>query len=214
MSDYKVGPVHKTVEWFIDTVLVGEIKKVVDAGAGYVAFSLIASGIETLGALLDEKEFHDDRLSEERFKNALRKFFPRDYAPHINSKIEFFLYQHLRCGLVHVFCPEGRIAFIGAAGAAKMGVKHLQIVEDDGYRMLVLVTEDFFQDFTEACRKAKVEIGKKTHRKLKQGFVSLFYRLPEPLAPTDRAASPAGEQRLKFDAATGVHHSTEPRQGF
>lgn len=49
-----------TPEEFIDTVLVRDIGKVIDAGCAYLSFGLIAQGIETLGGLLDEKEIHDN----------------------------------------------------------------------------------------------------------------------------------------------------------
>ena len=107
MAEYQLVREEQTIDWFIDSVLVRDIATVIGSGAGYLAFSLIAQGIELLGALLDEQEFNDSNLSEGRFRTALRELFPRTYASHSTKGGEFYLYEDLRCGMAHVLRPQG-----------------------------------------------------------------------------------------------------------
>ncbi|MSU66032.1 MAG: hypothetical protein EXS38_08035 [Opitutus sp.] len=171
---------EKNIQWFLDNVLVTDIQKVIDAGAGYLAFSLIAQAVELLGALLDEEEIHASRLkiSPDRFARGIDEVFKSinpDYARHNKADSPFYLYDHLRCGMAHVLRPKTRVIFTGRADARKLGFKHLEEITLAGYTdtQLVLVIEDFHDDLTEACRRAKNKIIKKTHPKLKQGYITV-----------------------------------------
>lgn len=197
MTDYHLIREDQTIEWFVDTVLVRDIRTVIQSGAGYLAFSLIAQGIELLGALLDEQEFNDSNLSEDRFRTALRELFPKTYMGHSTKGAEFYLYEDLRCGMAHVLRPQGRIGFIGRTEAREMRVSHLQPVDHEGRRLLVLVLEDLFDDFSEACRKAKNRIKKKSHAKLGRGYLA-FYRARRTgsVAMPTLSAGPAPENTL------------------
>jgi hypothetical protein len=175
MSDYQLVRDEQTIDWFIDTVLVRDIATLIRSGTGYLAFSVISQGIELLGAFLDEQEFNDSNLSEDRFRTAIRELFPRAYSGHSTKGSEFYLYEDLRCGMAHVLRPQGRIGFVGRSEALHLGILHLQKVPYENTALLVLVLEDFYDDFADACRKAKNRIKKKSHAKLNRGYLT-FYR--------------------------------------
>jgi len=154
-------------EEFIDTVLVNDIGKVIEAGCPYLAFGLIAQGIETLGALLDEMKLNDINLSERRFRNAINTLFNYQtsrYPKYVAESSEYDLYKYLRCGMVHTLSPSGKIGFTTKCKAEMNGLEHL-ILSENG--QLILVIEDLFEDFKKACKKCKNLLVKKTHSKLK-----------------------------------------------
>lgn len=161
-------------EEFIDIVLIRDIGRVIEAGCAYLAFGLIAQGIETLGAILDEKEIHDNDkgLSESRFRNAVQKLFNwqgSSYPKYVAEGSEYDLYKSLRCGMAHVLRPAGKVAFTTKKESQEDGTKHLVIAEKTG--QLVLVIEDFYADFVKACKKCKSNIPKKSHSKLKNDYL-------------------------------------------
>lgn len=171
---------EKDITWFLDHVLVADIQKVIDAGAGYLAFSLIAQAIELMGAFLDEDEIHASRtgISPDRFARGIDEVFKSinpAYARYNKADSPFYLYDHLRCGMAHVLRPKTRVILTGRADARELGFKHLQEITLEGYSetQLVLVIEDFHNDLVDACRRVKNKIVKKTHLKLKQGYITV-----------------------------------------
>jgi len=215
MSDYHLVREEQTIEWFIDTILVRDMWTVIQGGAGYLAFSLIAQGIELLGALLDEQEFNDSNLSEDRFRTALRELFPKSYTGHSTKEAEFYLYEDLRCGMAHVLRPQGRIGFIGRTEAREMRVSNLQAVNYEARKLLVLVLEDFFDDFAEACRKAKNRIKKKSHAKLDRGYL-VFYRAKRTgsdAAPTPSVGPTPETTAPTMGTITGAAFPRSPDSG-
>ena len=176
--DYELHHEDRDINWFLDTVIVRDIEAVINAGAGYLAFSLVAQAIELLGALLDEEEFHEPGLSESRFAKAIDALFEPinvDYLRHNKADSDYYLWKFLRCGMAHVLRPNSRLVFTGRGDAARIGYRHLQVVELAGYEkpQLVLVIEDLHVDLREACRRAKNLIKRKTHPKLQQGYISV-----------------------------------------
>jgi len=155
-------------EEFIDTVIIRDIGRVIDAGCAYLAFGLIAKGIETLGAILDEKSINDSNLSEARFRKAINELFSAQgskYPKFAAAESVYDLYKNLRCGMVHSLIPGGLILFTHKIETDKSGLKHLTISENN---QLVLVVEDLYDDFVKACIKCKNKLPKKTHPKLKE----------------------------------------------
>jgi hypothetical protein len=174
-TEYQLQNSDETIGWFLDNVIIADIGKVIDAGAGYLAFALIAQAIETLGALLDERDFSERSLSESRFGKAITELFSAKYGELNKSGTEFYLYEHLRCGMAHILRPNSRIVFCGAKDAKQMGHGHLEVLTIQGYSetQLLLVLETFYEDLKDACGRAKNLIKKKTHPKLKQGYITV-----------------------------------------
>lgn len=132
-----------TIKQFIENVLIKEIQQIQDYGHHYFSFLLIASGIEFLGACLDDKLFHTKDQSSERFKKAIKELFPKTYHSYADR-----LYSDLRCGLAHVSKPNRGIGLTHQDEAAKFKTKHLQKTNTD---QLILISEEFFEDFKRAC---------------------------------------------------------------
>ena len=179
MPDYIRLTDEKDIPWFLDHVVVNDIKKTIDAGAGYLAFGLIAQAIEVLGALLDEQEIHVNKpgVPETRFGLAIDLVFEpinKDYARHNKTTSPYYLYEHLRCGMAHVLVPKAPLIFTGRHDALVMGFRHLQEFNPGtADAQLLLVIEDFHDDLAAACARAKKLIKKKTHPKLKQGYITV-----------------------------------------
>jgi len=143
-----------------------------DNGLGCLATGTIATGIEFLGACLDEHDFHKRGEAEERFKRGIAEFMGKvnpKYLPYNNPKSEFYLYEQLRCGMAHIIRPVGKVVFTGRGDAKRDGLIHLDVFPK--YNVLVIVVEDFFEEFAEASERLRKRIPKLTNPKVKGVFL-------------------------------------------
>lgn len=149
----------KTIAKFMEDTLIREIGEI-QQGPGkfvYLSFGLISQGIEFLGSLVDEDEFKDG-YSRKRFDLALKKFFPKKYSEFTGTKDEpkegISLYTELRCGLLHIVIPKGRIVLGEHKNQGHK--KHLEIyifIDGKGNesRKLFLSAEDLYENYKDAC---------------------------------------------------------------
>lgn len=176
----KVSQEFKSVLWALNAICLGEMKAIVHAFKGqdgsqsapYIKFLLIVNGIEFLGACLDELPIDENKRSEERFNNALNKLFEKKYHKYSKANAEVYFYRDLRCGMVHQLRPRN-IGFTTQNESKVDGTIHL--VKDKGSGMLVLVLEEFYDDFEFACKKLikMIENGKVTNKKSDKDFITL-----------------------------------------
>lgn len=145
-----------TVKEFIGGAFLGELEKMTIGSDGlashpYLGFSMISSFIEVLGACLDNEDWSKQGLSESRFRIAVTELFPVKYNQYNQRGNQFDLYAGLRCSLVHALQPG---ALIGLSERkheirANTANKHLTIQNGE----LLLIYEDFLNDFKNACQK-------------------------------------------------------------
>ena len=131
----------------ISDVLIDEVSDIVDKHK-YLSFGVISQGIEFLGACIDtekETEIHDRGQSRCRFNLAIEELFPDKYQ-------DKDLYVFLRCSMVHVLIPKKEIELIQRTEVGKFG-QHLTMAMIRDEERLILVAEDFFEDFRNACNK-------------------------------------------------------------
>jgi len=130
-----------TQKEFIQNVLIIEIEDIVNKHQ-YLSFGIITAGIELLGILIEspKNSFWIRDKSSSRFNNAIGDLFPAEY--HQYKKL---LYEELRCGMNHAILPKANIAL----SERKHGDKNLSYKNNQ----LVLVAEDFFEDYKKACEK-------------------------------------------------------------
>lgn len=213
MPDYMRHTEEKDINWFLDTVVVHDIGLVIEAGAGYLAFALMAQSIEMLGGLLDE--YHIDHyelgLPEKRFSKGISEVFkPIDarYAEFNKKDSQFYLWENLRCGMAHIIRPKSKIVFTGKSDAKKLKASHLDKIRfEDGEEYLLLVVEDFYDDLKEACRRIKNMLTKKTHAKLKKGYITIHQVQPSDssFSNTSNPLEAATLSSSQFDiSVTGV----------
>lgn len=139
---------------FIDTVMMGDLKKMIcKHGLHYLGFGIVGCGIEFLGACIDAHPFDKEQVSRDRFESAVKALFDPMYHPYADKTSVHDLYKYLRCGMAHIMRPQGRIAFTTQAESITDGTQHLQVFTGTG--KLVLVSEIFYADFAEACKKMK-----------------------------------------------------------
>jgi hypothetical protein len=109
----------------------------------YIGFVLVCIGIEYLGKCIGpEQDWHKVGLSKQHFRAATSTLMPR-YEPHVD-----LLYSALRSGLAHGLLPGPEIGLTHRAESSRYGTKHLSRHGSS----LVLVVEDFYDDFASACK--------------------------------------------------------------
>jgi hypothetical protein len=144
----------------VENVILRELKTIIyspeTASAPYIKFILIANSIEYLGACGDKHPFEETGHSEERFKDALTKFFPSNYNQFAKADSPFYLYEKFRCPMLHAFRPSDKIDLT----ERNRGHHHLQV--DKEKQKLYLVLEDFYDDLEKAAKKFVEAVSKGT----------------------------------------------------
>lgn len=130
---------------FIQKVFINETGKLVDAGFYHFAFVIMVQGMETLGSFLDSKPLKAREQSKLRFSHAINRLMPKQYAGLNNNHR---LYDQLRASLAHTFAVSRQI-YLTSKNDPVLGKKHLQEIDNK----LILVAEDFYQDFKKACER-------------------------------------------------------------
>lgn len=130
---------------FIQKVFIGEISKMIDNGSCHFAFVIMVQALETLGSFLDSKPLKARDQSRLRFSHAINRLMPLKYAKLNDNHL---LYDQLRASLAHTFTSSRHI-FLTSRSSEKNGNKHLEKINDK----LVLVAEDFYDDFKKACNR-------------------------------------------------------------
>lgn len=120
------------------------------ASNAYIGFSLVCQAIEVLGACFDEYDWEDRYLSELRFRLAIKKLFPEKCITFNDKKAQFDLYKNLRCPMVHQMRPGKYIGLSQRKHEKAANVSNLHLSMQDKH--LVLIYEDFFGDFRQACQ--------------------------------------------------------------
>ncbi len=146
------------LEWFIDTVLLGNIVKMIETdGQHYLGFGTLGCAIEFIGACMDSDPFDKKELSRRRFESAIKTLFPAGYHPHATeSKGGYDLFVQLRCGMAHIMRPQGKVGFTTLAESKQDGTSHLQVESNTG--KLVLVSESLLSDFKDAVTALKTHM--------------------------------------------------------
>lgn len=158
---------------FIQGPIVTGIGELQEHGGHYLSFSLIAQGIELLGACLDEVPFHAHKpgLPSSRFRNAIETLFPHAYQP-FNTGRQYDLYKNLRCGLLHVALPSRNLEVIKREDIELLDFDcgHLGFDYRRGNKRLVLVSEDFYEDFRQAALEVirRIEAGELRQEKVRE----------------------------------------------
>ncbi len=130
---------------FIQKALIKEIAKLINHESYHFAFVIMVQGLETLGGFLDNKPLKAKDQSKLRFSHAINRLMPQEYAKFNNNHV---LYNMLRASLAHTLTTS-RLVFLTTKNHAGYGEKHLQKIDDK----LILVCEDFYDDFTKACKR-------------------------------------------------------------
>lgn len=119
------------------------LEEVIRMEAAHVPLHLLLAmtqGIETAGALLDNKPFKAKDQGRKRFQLALRKLFPKQYLE-ANNRLD--LYSQLRSHMAHCMLPATTICIVNETE------KHLVIVNGQMHIDLA----GFFSDYRSAMNK-------------------------------------------------------------
>jgi hypothetical protein len=158
----------------IKSLLLGELKSIVynHKGSAYIKFINLAIGIEYLGACLDHHPFEKPKESENRFNQALKKLFDNKYKKYSKKAASIYFFEEFRCPFVHQLRPGRKIVLTHREESKVEGTKHLTPLESGE---LVLILEDFYDDFESAANKLirQFEDHKITNKKGDKGFIRL-----------------------------------------
>jgi hypothetical protein len=151
---------NTTIKDFIQESLIEQIEKIgKDPATTYHAFALDSIAIEFLGKLLGKDSLYKEGNSKRDFKNAIEILFPTKYHP-----FSTFLYEELRCGMLHFFGPKAKVAL--GFNSNPNNLIHLTVTPSG---KLVLLFEEFHNDFKKAVEK----ILKKKIKKLDEVFIQV-----------------------------------------
>lgn len=149
-----------TVRNFIEESLVKGIEKIGnDPASTYHAFALDSIAIEFLGKILSQADIYQEGNSKKDFKNGIETLFPAKYHP-----FSTFLYEELRCGMLHFFGPKAKVA-LGLTSDPK-NLLHLTVTPSG---KLILLFVEFHNDFKKAVKK----LLKKKIKKLDEAFIQV-----------------------------------------
>lgn len=152
---------------FIRTVLVNEIGDI-HSTHPYIAFAVMAAGIELLGKCLNsEEDWNQGGMSRKDFESAINTLdsFSR-YRPYLASHN---LWTSLRNGLLHSFVPKSSITLSSKDEAA-----HLEKIGSQ----VNLRCEDFYSDFKAACEEVIA-----TDTFLSQKMNQPLLQVPDAISP-------------------------------
>lgn len=165
-----------SVEDTVRKIIQGEIKTIIAyEGAPFIKFQLICTAIEFLGACMDQHNFVDPKQSEDRFNDALRELFPKNYHKYAKKDSTISLFRELRCGMVHKLSPCSSKVRLTERKHVSPG-QTVHVVESEGD--LYLVLEDFYQDLDKACERLITmhNAGKLPTKKMEQGYIDIHRR--------------------------------------
>ncbi|MCK6639449.1 MAG: hypothetical protein L6Q81_05135 [Bacteroidia bacterium] len=137
-------------------VICAMVQGLIDQKLDFQAFIALSTGIEYLGAFLDNFPFSKYGKSELRFTNALKLLF-QDKWYHDNA---LWMFQQVRGPLIHQ-CRTGDSVLLTSNCVHKIDLaENRKVIE--GKTQLVL--EQLFEDFKSAYAKLKVLASENTER--------------------------------------------------
>lgn len=153
---------------FIQKVFIGETEKLIETESFHYAFVVMAQALETLGSFLDAKPLKARDQSKLRFSRAVNRLMPLQYTKLNDNHV---LYDQLRASLAHTFTASRNI-YLTTKSDSEFGKKHLQKIDDK----LILVAEDFYNDFKKACKRLieGMEKGIVAEKKIEMKFYYTF----------------------------------------
>lgn len=140
---------------FIERFLVDEIKQMQAANVRLHLFIGMLQGIETAGALMDNKPFKAKGQGKKRFALALNKLFPDSYLQMNHQKN---LYGILRSHTVHCMLPANGVRLVADGD-------HHFLLENE---ILTISISTFSEDYLAAMRALldRSESGKLPDKKI------------------------------------------------
>ncbi len=132
-----------TPKEFIQKVFIDQLKTLIDPSP-YIAFAIMAIGIEFLGKCLDTEiqNWNARNSSKKHFELAIKKLHSLNkYKPYLKSHR---LYDSFRNGFAHSFVPKNKLSL-----SSKNEAPHLHLFNNGN--TINLKCENFYQDFKNAC---------------------------------------------------------------
>jgi len=146
-------------EQFIQTVLISNVKSLIEKGFDYLAFVIISQGIETLGSFFDDKDFDffEPGLPKKRFLKGL-SLMDTKYQP-----VGEMLWENLRCGLAHQLKPKKDVS-LSSYQSKLTDQQHL--FKGDKTGTTYLVVDTLFKDFEVACNNVIEKLKDSTNSEI------------------------------------------------
>jgi hypothetical protein len=144
---------------FIQTILIDEIGEIHESHP-YIAFAIMAIGIEFLGKCLNSSKSWNASNSKVDFESAINELEAfSSYRPYLKSHT---LWNSLRNGFAHSFVPKNTITL-----SSKDEADHFH---KNSETQINLKCENFYVDFKKGCEEV---INKKTFRNKKKPILEV-----------------------------------------
>lgn len=165
---------QEKVDWFFNERVLGwmcaDIRRAIDAHVNYLAALALSVYTEVLGGFITGKLTSRRKGQSRENYTAFLKWLGGHYV-----KQSDFLYDKVRCGLVHEYFIKGPSAIVIKARAVdKFGrpVEAPGVVLQDN--LIVFACENYFADFRKAILRYYSELKKGNHLK---EFLTVFEEL-------------------------------------
>ncbi len=157
-------------------IIIDDVQNLLNHKLDFNAFITIIIGIEYLGNFSDSDEFTEYENSRIRFNNGLDRFKDKWY-----SKNKVLLFEELRGPLIHQYRTGEKLLLTSNCVQNAPVKDHKQKTPES---QVILVIEQLFVDFKEACLIFKKEINKPQHNFCKKKIESDYFELVEIKSPT------------------------------
>lgn len=162
---------------FLEVLFLQELGSLIYTdGNAYLKFLIIIQGVEFLGACQDNYPFEMIKkgLPRRRFNRGL-KLFSREYHQFTGEgeSPEILFFEHFRSPMIHQFRPnQSKFRLSDRSSLFHQGGVHLSF---DHQGRLIIVLEDFYEDFSDAVRSLmqKIEKGELIASKLTDPHITI-----------------------------------------
>jgi hypothetical protein len=185
--------ITKTPPEFIRDALLPDLRRMVyDLDLHYLAFEIIAVGIELLGACDDPYDWEESRHSEKRFELGMKRMSRVNarYDKYCDAGSHLYLYKHLRCGIAHIMRPQKSLLL----SQRDYSPKGSHLTEISGH--LTLVCEDFYDDFAASCNALCRESSTINAQKLHEPFWNVYALYREDGAVINQSSTAPQDQNF------------------
>jgi hypothetical protein len=156
--------ISHSAQTIIENTYFPAIQLLIANGNHYVAFSLMSSVIEVMGALFDNFPLDKSGESAKRFNAAIEHGFRplcKGYENYTDKNAQYYLYGGLRCGMLHSLQPQKNIGLTHLAESLSESTQHLKV--ETTHQKLILVSEHLFDDIKRAWENIVNNPNKRSH---------------------------------------------------
>ncbi len=134
---------HHYPKEIIKQIILGNMNDIINDNSHFFSFVLIPIAIDFLGKYISsDKTFTKNQNGSADFDRCIKDLMPSEYK-------DTDLHNKLRNGMLNMLKPKDGVGLTHAKEAEELGLKHLEVKDDD----IVLVVEELWEDVKKAANK-------------------------------------------------------------